>query len=105
MPSRSYFNIAFWIVLILFQIAGRMSYPMSRSWRISPQIGSLDDGFGYGFPFMHYSVWLGVPVETAIYWPEVIANIIVGIACSFIAGWAFNKYVRKNATGNRTDLT
>ena len=78
--------------LALFTIVNFVSYPMSRSLRISPKIGLLDDGHAFGFPFAFYFVWSG---ETAFVLSEAIVNLLVGVMCAFAIGLIFSKVLGK----------
>lgn len=90
-------SFAFWLSLTAFIVANFVSYPMSSSFRLSPKLGILDDGYAFGFPFTHYFVWLGVPSETAFLWPEAVINLILAFGFSLLAAWLFDRYFWKNA--------
>jgi len=93
--KRKAFSLGIVISLALFALANFISYPMSRSLRISPKIGLLDDGHAFGFPFAFYFVWGGVPSQTVFVPIEAIINLLLGIVCAVAIGLIFSKVLSK----------
>ncbi len=79
----------------LFVVANLITYPMSRSLRLSPKLGLLDDGYASGFPFAFYFVWDGVPRESAFVLIELVLNLSIAVVCSFAIGLLFKKILGK----------
>jgi hypothetical protein len=71
---------------------------MSRSIRISPKIGLLDDGNAYGFPFAAYFVWVGLPKDTGFIWPGALLNLAIALLGSLLIGLMLRKLVESKLT-------
>ena len=86
------FNLGFWSTVGLLGIANFLSYPMSHSFRLSPKIGFLDDGYARGFPFAFYFVW-GPEVRLVGF--DAVVNLLIALICGLVVGLVFRSWAAK----------